>query len=67
MTPRKIVTSYDPPPIPWRHFDWQAYRDGDEGEECAPRGFGVSEQDAIDDLFEQETDLLNGDGDEPLP
>ena len=56
MTPRKIVTSNTCPPIPWRNFDWCAYRDGDEDNEFAPRGWGATEQDAIDDLMDMEED-----------
>lgn len=46
---RKIITSNTCPPIPIREFDWMAYRDGDE--EFGPRGFGATEQEAIDDLL----------------
>lgn len=46
----KIVTCYDPKPIPWRHFDWEAtLSDYDEG--CRI-GFGLTEQAAIEDLKE---------------
>lgn len=46
--PRKIVTKYDPPPIPFRDCDWSAvYDDYDLG---SPIGHGATEQEAIDDL-----------------
>lgn len=48
MTPRKIVTSHVCPPIPWRNFDWCAYEDGHE--EDGLRGWGATEQEAIEDL-----------------
>lgn len=49
---RKIITSKDCPPIPVRDYDWSAVRgDWDEGD-CM--GYGMTEQDAIDDLLEQE-------------
>lgn len=46
MTPRKIITSYDPKPIPFRQFDWSAVFDDDE----SLTGYGRTEQDAINDL-----------------
>jgi hypothetical protein len=45
---RKIVTKYDPPPIPFRDADWSAVFDYDLG---SPIGHGPTEQDAIDDLL----------------
>lgn len=51
MTDR-ILTYYDPPPIPLRGYDWSAMRDGyDAGD---PIGYGRTEQEAIDNLLEQE-------------
>lgn len=48
----KIKTIYDPPPIPFRNFDWCAYDDETySGEEGEPIGFGETEEDAIDDLL----------------
>lgn len=47
-----IVTSFVNPPVPYRHFDWQAVRDGYEPG-CFI-GRGATEQAAIDDLIEQE-------------
>lgn len=45
---RKVVTKFDPPPIPVRNCDWQAtYEDYDLGD---PIGLGATEQDAINDL-----------------
>lgn len=48
----RIITSYVCPPIPWRCFDWQAWRDGDD--EGGRRGHGATEDAAILDLLEQE-------------
>tara|TARA_R110000868_G_scaffold41899_6_gene142401 strand:+ start:76 stop:237 length:162 start_codon:yes stop_codon:yes gene_type:complete len=48
----KIVTSYDPPPIPLRHMDWSAIDDSSY-EPGAPIGYGSTEQEAIADLKEQ--------------
>lgn len=51
---QKIITAHVFPPIPWRHFDWQAYYDGDEPDDdggmCV--GHGATEQEAIDDLVD---------------
>lgn len=52
MTPRNIVTSNICPPIPWRTFDWCAYRDGTE--EQGPYGYGATEAEAVRDLLEEE-------------
>jgi hypothetical protein len=45
-----IVTLCICPPIPDRSFDWCAYYDGDE--EGGPRGYGATEQEAVNDLLE---------------
>jgi hypothetical protein len=45
-----IQTSYSPPPIPVRQFDWSAVHEGYEPGD--PIGRGVTEQEAIDDLLE---------------
>lgn len=56
-TARKIVTKYDPPPIPWRGADWTAtYAEYDLGD---PIGQGETEAEAIDDLRIEE-EMLNG-------
>lgn len=47
----KILTSYDPPPIPIRSFDWSAVTDNYEP--GCPIGYGTTESEAIDDLNEQ--------------
>lgn len=47
----KIVTTYDPKPIPARRFDWSAITDNYEGGD--PVGYGATEADAIADLYEQ--------------
>lgn len=46
----KIVTSYDPPPIPMRCCDWSAI-DDDTYDYDQPVGYGKTEQEAIDDLL----------------
>ena len=44
----KIVTHYDPKPIPIRQFDWTAVtEDYDLG---SPTGYGSTEEEAIEDL-----------------
>ena len=52
MSDRKIITHYDPPPIPYRGWDYCAMREGDTGEDLC--GHGATEQDAIDDLIAEE-------------
>lgn len=47
-----IVTHHDFPPIPWRDFDWVAYRDGREEE--GGYGYGPTEHAAIADLLANE-------------
>jgi hypothetical protein len=50
----KIVTNYDPKPIPERGFDWEAVTDNyDLG---SPVGHGLTEKEAKLDLLEQLTD-----------
>ncbi len=51
---KKIITDHIRPPVPWRRFDWQAWRDGDD--DTGPWGFGCTEDEAIKDLTEQEED-----------
>lgn len=46
----KIVTHYDPPPIPDRRWDWSAY-DEDTYEGGMPIGHGATEREAIMDLM----------------
>jgi hypothetical protein len=48
-----IVTSYDPPPIPARQFDWSAVDDSTYDGPGSPIGTGASEADAVADLLEQ--------------
>lgn len=44
----KIITRYDPKPIPTRKFDWSAVEENyDLGSPC---GWGATEQEAIEDL-----------------
>lgn len=54
MSRPKIVTSNPCPPIPWRNFDWCAYRDGTEEE--GRYGYGATEAEAVRDLIESEDD-----------
>ena len=50
--PPRIITKYDPPPFPKiRRFDWSAVMDGYEPGD--PIGWGATEQEAVDDLWEQ--------------
>jgi len=52
-----IRTSYNPPPIPLREFDWSAYnQDTYDGPGC-PIGYGPSKSTAIADLLTQLGDL----------
>lgn len=54
MSEPKIITHYDPPPIPPRQFDWTAVtEDYDLG---SPTGYGRTEQEAIADLKMQMED-----------
>jgi hypothetical protein len=49
--PARIVTRYDPKPIPVRQFDWTATTAGyDLG---SPVGYGRTEAEAINDLIMQ--------------
>jgi hypothetical protein len=52
MTERKIITAYDPPPIPWRGYDFNARRE--DCDECDPIGYGFTEDEAIADLRDME-------------
>lgn len=49
----KIVTHFDPKPVPIRCWDWSAVDDDTyDGEGCSI-GYGATEQAAIDDLKAQ--------------
>lgn len=53
----RIITAYLDPILPWRDNDWCAWFDGEEENETSPRGWGKTEQEAIDELisiFEEE-------------
>lgn len=50
--PRRILTEYDPPPIPSDKWNWSAVDDATY-EPGSPIGYGPTEQAAIDDLIEQ--------------
>ena len=54
MTERKIITAYDPKPIPYFGYDYTAQREGDDGEDLC--GHGATEQDAIADLLDREAE-----------
>lgn len=45
---KRIITDHIKPPIPIRHHDWVAYKDGDDEE--GPHGYGRTEAEAIEDL-----------------
>lgn len=54
----KLRTTYDPKPIPIRHFDWSAIDDDtyDGSEDSKTRGqvgYGATEAEAVADLLEQ--------------
>lgn len=50
----RIVTYYDPKPIPLRNCDWIAVDDETYGGEPSdPIGYGATEEEAIADLLEQ--------------
>lgn len=49
--PVKIVTAYDPPPIPMRNCDWSAVTDNYEPGH--PIGWGRTEAEATSDLLER--------------
>jgi hypothetical protein len=53
----KIITHYDPPPIPDRRCDWSAVTDDYDGAPDSSNrnqiGYGRTEQEAIDDLLER--------------
>jgi hypothetical protein len=54
----RILTYYDPPPIPLRQFDWCAVDDSTYDGPGCPVGYGATEQEAIDDLMLQIEDDL---------
>ena len=54
MTDRRIITDCDPKPIPIRQFDWSASRDDDNDGESV--GYGATEEAAIADLLELESE-----------
>lgn len=58
--PTKIITRYEPPPIPVRGYDWRAYLQ--EWDIDDPIGFGATEAEAIADLQEQLTEQENSNG-----
>ena len=48
----RYITTFDPPPIPLRQFDWKATRDGYEPGD--PIGYGKTEEQSLRELQEQE-------------
>lgn len=54
MKPDRIITTHHPPPIPLRSMDWSAARDGYEPGD--PIGYGATEEEAIEDLMERESE-----------
>ena len=53
----RIITTYDPPPIPTRNHDWTAVlSDYDAGD---PIGWGRTRDEAVADLEEQLRDQAN--------
>ena len=58
MSKGKIISVWVYPPIPWRNFDWSAFRDGTE--ESGPVGYGRTKEEAIADLLqtEEENEIL---------
>jgi hypothetical protein len=63
MTPRKIITHYEFPPIPDRRWDFIAYYDGEE--ESGHCGYGETEAEAIEDL--KRLDEERAEANEDLP
>ena len=57
----RILTNHDYPPIPIRTMDWSAWDDDTYDADCnqdgyfstSPMGHGATEQQAIEDLWEQ--------------
>jgi len=58
-----IITRYDPPPIPDRQFDWQAYHKADhdnyDGQTNFRAGWGRTEAEAIADLARLDEELAD--------
>jgi hypothetical protein len=54
---QKIITRFDPPPIPIRAFDWSAVTDNYEPGN--PVGYGYTEQQAVEDLTEQLAEIAS--------
>lgn len=50
----RILTRFVYPPIPWRIFDWCAYREGHE--EDGDYGWGSTKEEAIDRLLKIEAE-----------
>ena len=48
-----IQTSHVCPPVPFRGFDWCATLEGYGGEYCEPIGHGKTEDEAIENLYEE--------------
>jgi hypothetical protein len=52
MKGKGIITEFIYPPIPLRNYDWQANRE--DYDEDSLIGYGITEEDAINDLIKQE-------------
>jgi hypothetical protein len=54
-TKKKIVTKYDPKPIPVRNFDWVAWFDDEE--EKGEYGYGKTELEAVSELLDEYSEM----------
>ena len=52
MSKGRIITKFEPPPIPWRGADWRAQREEYDFGDCI--GLGRTEKEAIADLEQEE-------------
>ena len=52
----KIITEYNPKPIPLRRWDWVAAREDEDGGDGFHVGYGATEAEAIADLLELEAE-----------
>lgn len=52
---QRILTEAVFPPIPLQHYNWRAWRDGNE--ESGPFGYGATKQEAIDNLHDWEAEI----------
>jgi hypothetical protein len=52
----RIITEFDPKPIPDRSFDWVAIQSSYDGMRGSPVGYGKTEAEAVADLRERLAD-----------